>query len=103
MPFSLLEKQSKTKTRNAGPTSGWQMKSQKDRSAFVHEAVQFTSFNDVKSYVVYLCERDPDLVTSAINETELGQDIVSQLDKSCLRHISVHDSAELILGRTRLT
>ena len=103
MPYPLLEKLSKTKTRNGGPTSGLQIKSQKNRNALVHKPVQFTSFNDVKSYVVYLCERDPDLVTSAINETELDQDIVSQLDKSCPRHISVHDSAELILGRKRLT
>ena len=42
MPYPLLEKLSKTKTRNAGPTSGLQIKSQKDRNALVHEAVQFT-------------------------------------------------------------
>ena len=49
MPYPLLEKLSKTKTRNAGPTSGLQIKSQKDRNALVHEAIQFTSFNHVKS------------------------------------------------------
>ena len=101
--YPLLDKLSKTKTRNAGPTSSLQCKSQKERNALVHEAVKFTSFNDVKSYVIYLCENEPDLVTGAITESELGHDIISQLDKIGPRHVSVHDSAEFLLGRTHLS
>ncbi|CAB4039571.1 Hypothetical predicted protein, partial [Paramuricea clavata] len=57
MPYPLLEKLLKNKTRNAGPTSSLQVKSQKDRNALVHEAVQFTSFNDIKSRLSFISAR----------------------------------------------
>lgn len=103
LQYPLLDSLQKTKTRNAGPTSTLKGKSKKQRNELVHEAVKFTSFNDVKSYIQYLCQNDPDLVASAIEESELCNDILCKLTKPSPRIISIHDSAELLLGRTSLT
>jgi hypothetical protein len=77
-----------TKTRNAGPTRYLKPKARKERNTLIHEMVKFTSFNDVQSYIVYLCQNDPNLVTSAIEESGSYLDvIVSELEITGPRHI----------------
>jgi hypothetical protein len=66
--------------------------------------VKFTSSNDVQSYIVYLCQNDPGLVTSAIEESGSYLDeLVSELEITGPRYISLHNSAEFLVGKTRLS
>jgi hypothetical protein len=102
--YGLLDKVANTKTRNAGPTRYLKPTARKERNTLIHEMVKFTSFNDVQSYIVYLCQNDPNLVTSAIEESGSYLDvIVSELEITGPRHISLHNSAEFLIGKTRLS
>ena len=76
----------------------------KERNTLVHKMVKFTSSNDVQSYIVYLCQNDPGLVTSAIEESGSYLDeLVSELEITGPRYISLHNSAEFLVGKTRLS
>ena len=102
--YPLLDKVANTKTRNAGPTNALKPQARKERNTLVHEMVKFTSSNDVQSYIVYLCQNDPGLVTSAIEESGSYLDeLVSELEITGPRYISLHYSAEVLVGKTRLS
>ena len=102
--YPLLDKVANTKTRNAGPTNALKPQARKERNTLVHEMVKFTSSNDVQSYIVYLCQNDRGLVTSAIEESGSYLDeLVSELEITGPRYISLHNSAEFLVGKTRLS
>lgn len=102
--YPLLDKIANTKTRNAGPTKSLKPQGRKERNTLIHEMVKFTSSNDVQSYIVYLCQNDPSLVTSAIEDCGSYLDeFVSKLEITGPRHLSLHNSAEFLIGKTRLS
>ncbi|XP_066930040.1 uncharacterized protein [Clytia hemisphaerica] len=94
--------------QDGGPTNSLKSKQAKDnRNAAIHRLDEQSSFDDVKTYIEYLCETLPELMEEAIIDStpEFVDHLAKKLRKDSSRHAFIFnkDTAELLYGKSDLS